>query len=363
MNQDLPVLAMERKGGDDHGGQDRLIPRNRRPATVRRGRLPDIGARRAVPDSHAAVSLAHIAVWLPEEAIGIADLREHLGLTPAQVKVLTRVHGLREVRMSSHATLREGLLTVGAQALDALADLERVRYVLHAHTLTDVAPSTVNVVHEVCDALGVGHATAFSVTQQNCASGLLALDVAGKLLAADGDEDAVALLLMGEKPFTPLAQLLPNTSVMGEAAVACLLRRGGARDQLAAYHSRTRGQYSAGLELAGDSRMEFEREYADTLAVVIATAVAQADLTLDEVSIILPHNVNRSSWIRVARILGLDHDRLLLSNIPTLGHCYCADPFLNLVTAIEQRRLDRGDHYIMAVVGLGATFTAAVFRR
>jgi 3-oxoacyl-[acyl-carrier-protein] synthase-3 len=335
---------------------------SRRPATVRTERLPGTGPRSPRAVAQPGVSLGSIAVWLPRGSRTIEDLRRHLDLTPAQVKVLTRVHGLREVRTSPHSTLREGLLTAGAQALGGVDDLHRVRYVLHAHTLQDVAPSTVNVVHDVCDALGVGHATAFSVTQQNCASGLLALDIAGKLLHQDEDADAIALLLMGEKPFTPLAQLIPNTTVMGEAAVACLVQGGGDQDRLLSYHARTRGQYSAGLELDAESRQAFEREYADTLSEVIHAAVTLAGLTLDEIVLVLPHNVNRSSWIRVARTLELSEDRLLLSNIPALGHCYCADPFLNLVTAARERRLRRGDHYVMAVVGLGATFAAAAFR-
>jgi 3-oxoacyl-[acyl-carrier-protein] synthase-3 len=267
---------------------------------------------------------------------------------------------LRQVRASSDQTLRRALVEVGRSALAAVDDLDRVRFVLHAHTLQDVAPSTVNLVHDVCTELSLSHATAFSVTQQNCASGLLALDIAGKLLRDDAD--SVALLLMGEKPFTPLAQLIPNTTIMGEAAVACAVSAGGERDRMVSYYSRTRGRYSAGLELDTQSRLDFEREYAPTLAEVISTAVARAGLALRDVSLVLPHNVNRSSWMRIAGALGLAHSRLFLANIPRLGHCYCADPFLNLVTAEEQSLLARGDYYVMAVVGLGATFIAAVFR-
>jgi 3-oxoacyl-[acyl-carrier-protein] synthase-3 len=292
--------------------------------------------------------------------VTIEQLGDHLEMSRAQVKVMTRVHGLREVRASSQPTLTRALVQVGATALQRIGNRHRVKYVLHAHTLQDVAPSTVNVVHEVCAILGLSHATAFSVTQQNCASGLLALDIAGRLLG--GNAHDAALLLMGEKPFTPLAQLIPNTTVMGEAAVACLLRPGGGTDELVAYRSSARGQYSAGLELDAEARAAFEREYTPTLAATILRAVADAGLTLDDVALLLPHNVNRSSWVRVARALGLPLERLLLDNVPRLGHCYCADPFLNLVEATERGLLRPGDHYVMAVVGLGATFTAAVLR-
>jgi len=303
-----------------------------------------------------------IATWVPEKAIGVDTLREHLGLSRAQMRVLTRVHGLDQLRVSPGHTVLDGLLEAGSAALAQAADVDRVRYVLHAHTLQDVAPSTVNVVSDVCDALGLRDVLAFSVTQQNCASGLLAVDIAAKLLAADGDPEALALVLMGEKPFTPLAQLIPSTTVMGEAAAACLVGVGGQRDRVIAHASRTHGQYSAGLNLTPEALRGFERAYVETLAEVMLEAVDAAMLTLADISLVLPHNVNRTSWVRLARHLQLPLDRLYLANIPRLAHCYCADPFLNYASAAEDGLLRTGDHYLMAAVGLGATFTAVVVR-
>ena len=62
------------------------------------------------------------------------------------------------------------------------------------------------------------------------ASAMLAIDLAGRLLAADEDPDALALILAGEKAFTRDAQVLPGISVFGEAAAACLVRSQGPRD-------------------------------------------------------------------------------------------------------------------------------------
>ncbi len=46
--------------------------------------------------------------------------------------------------------------------------------------------------------------------------------------------------------------------------------------------------------------------------------------------LVLPHNVNRYSWSTTARLLGLPLDRIYLENVPKTGHCFCADPFINL---------------------------------
>jgi len=41
----------------------------------------------------------------------------------------------------------------------------------------------------------------------------------------------------------------------------------------------------------------FRQEYPALLAEVISTAVTDADLTIDDIALILPHNVNRLSWL------------------------------------------------------------------
>ncbi|WP_253073651.1 3-oxoacyl-[acyl-carrier-protein] synthase III C-terminal domain-containing protein [Sodalis ligni] len=40
------------------------------------------------------------------------------------------------------------------------------------------------------------------------------------------------------------------------------------------------------------------------------------------------------------------------------GHCFGADPYLNLATLIRQQRLSRGDKVMLVSVGLGATFSS-----
>ena len=60
-------------------------------------------------------------------------------------------------------------------------------------------------------------------------------------------------------------------------------------------------------------------------------------------------------------IIGLPLERVFLDNVPVTGHCFCADPFINYRTALDLGRLRPGDHYLIAAVGLGATFSAMVF--
>ncbi len=315
-------------------------------------------------------ALEAVSVYMPPLRIPIESLAGPLGLTDTQVKLFRRFHGLREVSRDPEASLYD-LLMKAAAGLDALRGQEhRVRYVLYARTMPVVAPYPVNPLHEVCHALGLDHALAFTVTHQSCASGLLAIDIAGRLLAADTADTAdgsasegsgpLALVLSGEKAFTREAQMFTDTTVFGEGASACLISAFGARDRLLAYASNVRGEFDSAT---GENDAQMQREYRPCLAEVMRQALDEAGLTLDDIRVVLPHNVNLVTWQRMCRLLDFPVDRVVLDNIPTSGHVFCADMFVNYQTARERGLLQPGDRYLAAAVGAGggATFAAMVF--
>jgi 3-oxoacyl-[acyl-carrier-protein] synthase-3 len=192
------------------------------------------------------------------------------------------------------------------------------------------------------------------------ASAMLAIDLAGRLLAADEDPDALALILAGEKAFTRDAQVLPGISVFGEAAAACLVRSQGPRYRILAYASSTRGEFFGRLADQPAMAARYEEEYPALLAGVIHAAVARAGLGIEEITLVLPHNVNVMSWRKLCRRIGLPADRVLLDNVPLTGHAFCADAFLNYTTAAARGLLRPGVRYLIAGAGLGATFSAMV---
>ena len=324
-------------------------------------------------------ALEAVSVYLPPVRIPIESLAGPLGLTDMQVKLFRRFHGLREVSRDPDGSLYD-LLMKAAAGLDALRGREhRVRYVLYARAMPVVAPYPVNPLHEVCRALGLGHALAFTITHQSCASGLQAIDVAGRLLAADAAADAdadaadagtadgpdgqagpLALILAGEKAFTRAAQMFVDTTVFGEGASACLVSAFGARDRLLAYASSVRGEFDSAT---GENGARLQREYRPSLAEVMRQALDEAGLTLDDIRVVLPHNVNLVTWQRMCTLLKFPRDRVLLDNIAASGHVFCADMFANYTTACERGLLQPGDRYLAAAVGAGggATFAAMVF--
>jgi 3-oxoacyl-[acyl-carrier-protein] synthase III len=312
-------------------------------------------------------ALEAVSVYLPPERVPVESLAGPYGLTEMQVKLYRRFHGLNDVGLDPELSLEELLLRAAA-GLSMLPGREhRVRYVLYARMLPVVVPYPVNPLHEVCRKLGLENALAFAVTQQSCVSGLLAVDLAGRLLAADSAEGQdpagapLALVLTGEKAFTREARWFLGTTIFSEGSAACLVSAAGTRDRLLAYACSVRGEFDTDLE---PDPARFEREHRPFLADVIGQALQEAGLSLDEISLMLPGaNVSMVTWRRMCLYLKFPLDRVLLDNVSAAGHVFCVDAFANYQTARQRGLLRPGDRYLVAAAGAGgaATFAAMVF--
>jgi 3-oxoacyl-[acyl-carrier-protein] synthase-3 len=312
-------------------------------------------------------ALEAVAAYLPDRRVPIEDLAGELGLTRMQVRVFQRYHGLSRVCRAPERTPLP-LLRAAVAGLTALRGRERqVRYVLYARGMPVAVPYPRNPLHELRHDLGLDKALAFTVTHQACAASLLAVDMAGRLLAADGDTGALALVLAGEKTFTRVARIVPQTSVFAEGAAACLVSVTGQRDRLLSYVTRSRGEFDAGPAAGREQQRAldatFQKEFPGSLTEVIEAAAQRAGTTLDQISLILPHNVNVVSWRQWCKSLGFPIDRVLLDNVPAAGHSFCADPFINYRAAADRGLLQPGEKYVVAAAGAGpgATFSAMVF--
>jgi 3-oxoacyl-[acyl-carrier-protein] synthase-3 len=307
-------------------------------------------------------ALDAVAAYLPETRIPIGDLADRLALSERQVKVFRRFHGLDEVRRDPGGSVLDLLLAAVGELKQLRGREHRVRYVLYARSIPVTVPYPMNPLHDLCKAVGLGHAIAFTVTHHACATGLLAVDIAGRLLATDGEPGALALVVAGEKTFTMDADMVPETAIFGEGAAACLVSSDGGRDRLLSYVTRIRGEFDGRMIDDPELLARFQHEYPDALAEVILAAVERAGITMADVRVILPHNVNVLSWKRMSKRLRFPLDRVVLDNVPVTGHSFSADAFINYDTAMRRGLLDPGEPYLLAAAGLGATFSAMVLK-
>ncbi len=307
-------------------------------------------------------ALEAVAVHLPPRLVPIEDVGARIGLTPRQLRLFRRFHGLDQVRLDPDGTLLD-LLDAAVRGLPGLRGNEhRVRYLLHARSMPVAVPYPLNPLHQLQERFGLTDANAFTVTHQACAASLLAVDLAGRLLEDEADPSALALVVAGEKTFTRDAQVVPDTSIFAEASAACLVSPGGARDRVLSYAVRQRPEFDGRLAEDPELLARYQREYQSTMIEALEAALDQAGLDLSEIALLLPHNVNQASWRMICRQLDYPVERVLLDNVPSVGHSFAADAFINLRTAITGGVLRPGDHYLIAAAGVGATFSAMALR-
>ncbi|MEU5552548.1 3-oxoacyl-[acyl-carrier-protein] synthase III C-terminal domain-containing protein [Micromonospora sp. NPDC047793] len=356
-------------------------------ATVLRGdtvdRARDEGRRGAIaPPSdlvRAATVLHRVEAFTPARSWTVEEIGAACGLNRYQTKVLRRIRGMAEVRADPDGDLFDLLVPAAGAALRGLPDPTVVRYLLYAHTLPDPAPSHVLAADELRKRLGLSGTDAFAVTQQFCASGLAAVDIAGELLRADGDPMAKALVVTGEKAFNSVLRYVLHVSITGEASTALLVgldtpdgyRSGGlaagpgrspdgAGSRVLSYAARTEGEFADGFRMSAEQLRRFGDTYNTHLWTAMSDALAQAGKELSDIAMVIPHNVNASLWLRLCAQVGLDRRRVFLDNIPRYGHCNCSDPFLNLVSMRERGLLREGESYLLTSVGIGSSYAAMV---
>jgi 3-oxoacyl-[acyl-carrier-protein] synthase III len=303
-------------------------------------------------------TLERVESFVPERRVKVDEFAESLGLRKTEIGVFRKIYGLDEVRFDPEVGLFDLVLPAARRALAALPEGQRVDLVVFAHTILSLAPPDIEPAQVIRDQLGLPYAEAFAINQQACVSSMGAIDVAAELLRGSGG--GYALMVTGERAYSPAIQLIPHSAIMADAAAAALITVDGAGDQVLSNVTRTRGEFAAGLLMTEEEIQQFGKAYAGELSGVIREAIAEAGLDLSDIELVIPHNVNTISWKQTAKELDIAPSRVFTDNIPRYSHCYSSDVFVNYTTLREEDRLVDGGHYVLASVGLGATFGAMV---
>ena len=305
--------------------------------------------------------LSDIRCVIPDERPSLFELKQRYAVDPAELIVFHRIYGLERVPVSRGPIL-DLLSGAAAQVIDhAAIDLKAVRCMVHTHTGQPHVQAAEPLLARVARRLGLSHARLWGMTTNNCASTIVALQLIDRMLAT-ADDDACAILVVGDIAFTPILQIIPHSSVTGDAAVACLLRRRAPGHRVLATRTDVYGQHSRCQWQSKEEDAEFEAEYPQRLARTMSLALEQAGLSWNDIRRVIPHNVNTYSWKRVAKAAGIPIQLIYLDQVPNIAHCFGADILLNWHLAEQEQMFRAGDYVVLATVGLGAVFAAAVIQ-
>ncbi|MGH7474655.1 MAG: beta-ketoacyl-ACP synthase III [Longimicrobiales bacterium] len=324
------------------------------------------------------VEIAAMGRFLPERVLTNAELEKMVDTTDEWITERT---GIRERRIADADTGAAVMGTAAACTAMQRAGVQpgEVDLIVVATATPDrLLPST------ACDIqamLGATNAAAFDVSAA-CTGFIYALDVAEAHLAAGRGE--IALVISAEK-MSAITDWSDRTTcvLFGDGAGAAVLRRtqnGQDRGILSSF-IRSDGTLAELLwRPAGGARIPMDYAVIDershlvrmagrevfkaavrSMAEAADMALQRAGLTGDDIDLLVPHQANMRIIEATAKYAGIPMEKVFV-NIHKYGNMSSATVPIALDEAVEEGRLEPGDHVLMVAFGAGFTWGSSVVR-
>lgn len=326
---------------------------------------------------------AHIVGWgsyLPQEVLTNHDLSRIVNTSHDWIYTRT---GIRERRIANERETTASMAFEAAARALAVADMrpsELELIIVATSTPESVFPATAC---QVQDYLGASYAGAFDLSAA-CSGFVYALSMAANSIASGAVNNAVVVgaemmsrVLDWEDRGTCIlfgdgagAVVLEGSSVPGGVMASTLRSDGSGGDMLrlpAVYDNpvptlgpsfSANGYHSNTIRMNGRQVFRFAtRAISDSVEDVLE----QAELTVDDVSLIIPHQANVRIIDVAAKRLGVPRERFFL-NVDRAGNTSAASIPLALCEAVRAGLLKPDDNVVFVGFGGGLTWAASVVK-
>ncbi len=251
------------------------------------------------------------------------------------------------------------MLAAGAQpsSVDAL--------LLCSNRIPGPAECHGSFVASVLTGIGLGAIPCYGLNLNRCVNLLAGLDIA-RALVTSGRHRTV-LVITTDRVADKAARVSPF-ALYSDGAASCMVtvgrggpRRGDAASGIATgissgtVVSDTGASDTSGYELLGcataqdTATLEWGNEISSDLArQVNDRLLTPAGLKLADLTAIMHANLFKPLVVMKERQAGFSADQLYLDNIPRVGHCFAADPLINLVDRAILGQLGEGSYCVLA---------------
>jgi 3-oxoacyl-[acyl-carrier-protein] synthase III len=185
-----------------------------------------------------------------------------------------------------------------------------------------------------------------------CLNMLAGLDVARALVAAGRHR---SVLLITTDAVGPGADRMSQFALFSDGAASCLVTAEpgvGERYQLLGCDS---AQDTATLEWSNEISSDLARQVNDRLLTAF-------EVKLGEIAALLHNNLFKPVVVVKERQAGFSAEQLFLENIPRFGHCFAADPLINLVDRAALGHIEPGQYCLLSASVPGSRYGALLRR-
>jgi 3-oxoacyl-[acyl-carrier-protein] synthase-3 len=324
-----------------------------------------------------AVGLLGLGSYLPDRIMPNAEWAEHVDTSDEWITSRTGIHR-RRVAADDQSTADLAVAAAERAIADSGLSVEDIDEIIVATDTPEVyIPDTASFVQA---RLGAREVTAYDLGGSGCAGFVLGLDIARSRAVANDRR----VLVIGVELLTRLMNWEDrNTCVLfGDAAGAAVVGEGVGAAEILAATAGTDGTRSDILTLeTGGTRMPFTEERArqglhkdivmhgrevfrDAVRRMTAASLQvleQADVGIDDVALVVPHQANQRILDAVGDRLGVPTEKVFV-NVQDYGNTGSASVPVALNEAREQGRIQPGDLVLLTAFGAGFHWAALLVR-
>jgi 3-oxoacyl-[acyl-carrier-protein] synthase-3 len=314
-------------------------------------------------------SIKSVGSYVPSGIVTNADLERMVETSDTWIRERTGIVERRIASVDQSATDLAAEAAVDALRLGGFSAEATDLIVCSTSTPDSMFPSVASRVQERLGASG----PAFDV-QAACTGFLYALSVADRFVSSGEARQAVVI---GTETLTKIVNFKDRGTcvVFGDGAgavvlgpagdgsgiKACVLGSDGSGGDLIYVAPGADGPEGLGRpEIRMDGRRVF-RFATEILAQATLQVLEKANLRLEDVRLIVPHQANARIIEAAAKRLGVNGD-VMVNNIANYGNTSTASIPLALKEAVGAGRVERGDHVVLVGFGAGLTWGACVLQ-
>lgn len=202
---------------------------------------------------------------------------------------------------------------------------------------------------------GLNRAIVIGLNQQACTGMLGSLQLARSMLLSEPETKRVLCLTSDRFPSDALYEQSYN--LISDGAAACIASMEPKGFRLVAWHGITNGAMS---QASDDETVGSYFSYTHRL---IQETLTKAQLTIRDVTWVVPQNTNVKAWQILSRLLPIDFERVYFRSMPEVAHLISGDNIVNLQYLDKEEGMRPGEKALLVMAGYGLNWQCVILEK
>ncbi|MFP1723986.1 3-oxoacyl-ACP synthase [Lonsdalea quercina] len=270
---------------------------------------------------------------IPTERVDAVDVIQAAGGSRSEARVFSKLFGIEQVAALPHTVSLLHTFSTLLDRLEVSAEETPVDTLIYVHALPIQSVEGEGVTTELVrrhPALKQVKRR-YEIDQHNCGGGFWGLKMLQTLFRTGLSQRALLLLGDSLSVFGLGERYIPGCTILGDGFVVMLLDNRDDGIQLTPPFGEHRAEFWPGLFIESPQKSAFYAEH----NAMMAHALKEIDFSFQTHDVLLPHNINRLTWLNFTRRNPEFEARIDTRLLPDVGHCCAADPFLLLSRRLQ----------------------------